>query len=348
MSDLEATIVRGAKPFNTEEVPVVQYPQEETKNNDSWNIPTKDGVVKMDVQRDVRPIPQEPEHVQYANMIRESLSDADKAYLKTVHLMISTPCYGNNAVVAYMQSSLISTLVLHELGIRHRFVHIGTESLITRARNGMMAEFIGNTYTHMLFIDADIGYGVHSIVRLLLARLPVVSAVYPLKKYNFDEIIEYARRTTGPVDVKKMLETCNSYVFNPVHKAPLVKGGFMEAKDLPTGFMMIQKGTAVELARHLPRYTNDVPSYDTPHSKGNFYDFFPIKIDKETGRYLSEDYGFARICQEHKIKTYVCLVTSLTHTGPHQWGGCLLPKVLMKQTPQNRRMIMEELGMRSK
>lgn len=341
----EAKIVRGVNPFNTQKNPVIKYEQEETNNNDQWKVPTTGGTVEMNVQRDVKPITPIPDHVQYAKSILENLNDAEKNYLKTVHLMIGTPCYGNNALVSYMQSSLMATNVLHECGVRHKFVHIGTESLITRARNGMMAEFLGNTYTHMLFIDADIGYGVHSIIRLLLSQLPVVSAIYPLKKYNWDDIVAYARRTKGPVDTKKMLETCNSYVFNAKPHTKMEKGGFMEAMDLPTGFMMIQKGTAIELARHLPRYTNDVPSYDTEHSKGNFYDFFPIKIDEKSGRYLSEDYAFSRICQDNGIKTYVCLLSQLTHTGSHQWNGSLLHRVLSKQTPTNRMRILKELGM---
>ena len=45
---------------------------------------------------------------------------------------------------------------------------LGQESLVTRARNTLVANFLDNdSFTHLLFIDADIGFEAKSLKRFL-------------------------------------------------------------------------------------------------------------------------------------------------------------------------------------
>ena len=59
---------------------------------------------------------------------------------------------------------------------------LANESLITRARNSLLSAFHANrAYTHLLFLDADIGVPAPSIVRLVAHARDVVGAPVPLK-----------------------------------------------------------------------------------------------------------------------------------------------------------------------
>jgi len=44
--------------------------------------------------------------------------------------------------------------------------------------------------THFLFIDADITWDPHDILKLLMADKPIVGGIYPIKNYQWNKIGE--------------------------------------------------------------------------------------------------------------------------------------------------------------
>ena len=62
------------------------------------------------------------------------------------------------------------------------------ESLITRARNNAVANFLANPqWTHLFWIDSDIGFSPQAVYRLLLSDYDVACGVYPLKHENWPQ-----------------------------------------------------------------------------------------------------------------------------------------------------------------
>ena len=62
------------------------------------------------------------------------------------------------------------------------------ESLITRARNNCVATFLENKeWTHLFWIDSDIGFSAEAFYRLLLADKDVAAGIYPLKRENWPD-----------------------------------------------------------------------------------------------------------------------------------------------------------------
>jgi len=45
------------------------------------------------------------------------------------------------------------------------------------------------------------------------------------------------------------------------------------------------------------------------------YRFFDVTVDPESGRYLSEDYGFCRVWEKTGGETYVDANSNLTHSA---------------------------------
>ena len=63
------------------------------------------------------------------------------------------------------------------------------ESLVTRARNTLVANFLDDEHaTHLLFVDADIGFSPTIIKRMLDFDHEVVCAPYPMKLINWSAI----------------------------------------------------------------------------------------------------------------------------------------------------------------
>src|SRR5882762_2004369 len=82
-------------------------------------------------------------------------------------LLIATPCYGGLVTDHYLMSLLNLTRVLAGNGIAFD-VRTVTDSLITRARNHIANEFLREDgFTHLLFIDADLGFDANAVLRYL-------------------------------------------------------------------------------------------------------------------------------------------------------------------------------------
>lgn len=102
---------------------------------------------------------------------------------EAVDLMVATPAYGGMVHTDYA----MTLLELAREGVRFTLVTMGNESLITRARNALLSTFHAHRrYTHLLFLDADVGLASSSIVRLLMHGRDVVAAAVPLKGRGAD------------------------------------------------------------------------------------------------------------------------------------------------------------------
>src|SRR5471032_544842 len=99
---------------------------------------------------------------------------------------VATPSYGGVVTTSYVHGllDLYDTADRYEFGLRINFNSF--DSLITRARNTMVAEYLADErFTHLMWIDGDIGFKGSDVVRLLLADRPLVAGVYPLKTYGW-------------------------------------------------------------------------------------------------------------------------------------------------------------------
>lgn len=336
-------VVRGSAPFNSSSVTRLTLPRHK-------DMPEKlvcvgaEGVETVKVLYNARERPVDRVRL-VAEKLEKELQPDDLDFLRQQYLLIGTPCYGNTMTVPYSQSITQVQMVFLLLQIPMNLVHIGTESLIPRGRNGICAEFMGGTYTHLLFIDADIGgFGASDVIRMMLLRKPVLSAIYPLKRLNLDRIRGLVRQGGAEhLNDHQLLSLTNSYVYNQLPSAKVEDGGIVRVLDLPTGFMMLQKG-AMERIRHLSEaYVNDVDAYDTPNSKGEFRNYFGCMVDKESGRYLSEDYAISRRFQEAGVDTYAIMNVTLSHSGTYTWNGRVGDAIVMSQPPFAREQLIKAM-----
>ncbi len=235
---------------------------------------------------------------------------------KVPHVCICTPCYGGQV----FQNYFLSILNLVYASIRNQ--NRGGDSLITRSRNSITAEFLSNeSYTHLLWIDADIGFTPESVFRLIEADKEIVCGIYPLKAYTFPDIIP------AEMSQHEMMTRYTKYPFNPVGTTFTDENGFAEVKDAPTGMMLIKREMLMKMIAHYPEL-----KYKPDHMVGLekiagkiddfYYNLFDTFIDSE-GRYLSEDYAFCRLWQQMGGKVYADVTSKLSHTGSHLYQGDL-------------------------
>ena len=90
------------------------------------------------------------------------------------------------------------------------FGTIANESLVTRARNVLLAYFLNSDYTHLLFIDADIEFQVEDVLKLYAHNKDVVVGAYPKKGVAWDRI---KSNLADPNNKEKVLKNLNFYPY---------------------------------------------------------------------------------------------------------------------------------------
>jgi hypothetical protein len=216
-------------------------------------------------------------------------------------------------------------------GIKFGVYYLFNESLITRARNYCVDEFLRSNYTHMMFIDSDIGFDAQDVLRLLYAcdsdkGYDIVTGPYPKKTIAWEKItsaVKQGKADQNPFDLENYV---GDYVFNPVGGMKEMKVGEMaEIKEGGTGFMMIDRKALVKYAEAYPelKYTPDHAR--TAHFDGSnqITAFFDCVIDPESNRYLSEDYMFSQYARKIGLKVWVCPWMQLKHVGTYIFSGSL-------------------------
>src|SRR6201992_527161 len=121
---------------------------------------------------------------------------------ESIHLVVATPCFGGQVSTIYVNSIFALQSAVRALSNMRMKVELRDgDALITRARANLMTSFLDDpSTTHLLFIDADIGFTPDQVCRLIESGADVVAGVYPIKRVNWDKAqraIE-GRRPTGP------------------------------------------------------------------------------------------------------------------------------------------------------
>jgi len=238
------------------------------------------------------------------------------------HLFIATPCYGGMVTQRYMYSTVGLLNLARELGFVASLNLLGNESLITRGRNLLVSRFLDDpAATHMIFIDADIGFDPRQVARMLAFGEDVVAGMYPLKLLDWNSGLQRA------VDGELVESAPLRYVGAPCDgEEAEARDGFVTGTYAGTGFMMISRDALLKMATAYPqlRYSASHAGAiltGNPSLSPNQYAFFDCMIEPDTGVYLSEDYTFCRLWRNIGGKVWLDTQGALIHVGAHEFCG---------------------------
>jgi hypothetical protein len=255
---------------------------------------------------------------------------------KKYGVMIATPCYGGQLTEAYLHGILNTTAVANKKQFAVHLNTMGNESLITRARNTLVTQFLDmdkkepHRFTHLMFIDSDIGFTGEAVWRLIDSNYDVACGIYPRKSIDWNSIKAFAEK--GQFDnLEQKALGYNLNFANPLNIK--VEKGFTEVLDAATGFMCIKKEVFYKMIEAYPnlKYTSDQIINNDRFSSDNCYALFDCIIDEKSNRYLSEDYAFCRLWQKIGGKIYADLHSPLTHYGTHPFRGHVWTKFKVEE-----------------
>ena len=243
---------------------------------------------------------------------------------------IATPCYGGQLNEPYFRSVIKMMTFFNGHQIPLAFGTIANESLVTRARNVLLAYFLNSDYTHLLFIDADIEFQVEDVLKLYAHDKDVVVGAYPKKGVAWNRIrssLSLPELADKPLSDKEIAAFGSDYAINfkfvDREKGTIaVEKGLIKLHDAGTGFMMIKREAILKMIKAYPelKYNNDV-NINNADLKDQFYALFDTMIDPVDKRYLSEDYTFCRHWQEIGGDIWLDPTISLNHYGHFCFQG---------------------------
>lgn len=256
-------------------------------------------------------------------------------------LVILTPCYGGTAFVSYMESLIQTFSLCKEIGLRLKIIFCRNDSLVSRARNNLIAKAMNDPgTTHMLFIDADITWEPLDVIKLLLADKGLVGGIYPIKKYNWENITAnpnfiqniIEKKQTSQVkdmfsDIDYIKTNMVRYNVNYESQVLHVSNNLAKVRHLATGFMMIKREVIETMMRGYPttKYTDDVGFLSGTE---NNYAYALFDCGVEDDHYYSEDWMFCHRWTKMGGGVYIDITINLDHTGVETFKGSYISSIM--------------------
>lgn len=257
--------------------------------------------------------------------------------VKKIKIMVGTPAYGGQCFVGYTQSLINSIKRYGRAGVEVIPSFLANESLIPRGRNTITAKFMADpSFTHLMFVDADISWGEDAIARLLTHDKDIIGALYPKKGYDWQKLIKNPEvaaiiktamdegRGLSDQEVSQVRTKLLSFVMNLTSPKTRVEKGLVPLQHLGTGFMLIKRSVIEKMMDAYPnlKYDDDI-NVLTPEENKFLYALFDCEIHQlgPKRHYLSEDYMFCKRWTDIGGGIFADITISLTHTGTHSFAG---------------------------
>jgi len=200
----------------------------------------------------------------------------DLELLRTKKIFLATPMYGGNCNGMYTRSLCDLTAMCVKYGIEIRSYFLFNESLITRARNYCVDEFMRSGADHLLFIDSDIGFNPQDVIAMMAIQAAepekynVIGGPYPKKCITWEKILAAVNKGVADENPSQLEDFVGDFVFNPVitgEQTSIRLDEPAEVLEIGTGFMMATRATFEKFAQEYPHY-----SYKPDHVRTEAFD----------------------------------------------------------------------------
>ena len=217
------------------------------------------------------------------------MAESKQTVLTGRKLFIGIPCHDGrlNVKTAFNLAQLMPDAM--RLGVAVTLSDISNCSIITLARNSLVAEFLKTDCTELLFIDSDVVATSDDILRLMAQSggKDITAGTYPRRakdKKFFTDLY---------FDENDELE---------------FDGSMMRVKRIGTGFMLIQRHVIEKMAEAHPEW-----SYKNKPTGERMAALFDFEIRDD--QYVGEDYLFCDRATELGFTVHVDVDISLPHIG---------------------------------
>ncbi|KMQ81279.1 hypothetical protein BPMI_02057c [Candidatus Burkholderia pumila] len=250
----------------------------------------------------------------------------------TFSLAIATPTHRGlfSASSSYVRSVWGLQSACIGRGIPVELLLLPNLTMVDRARNLLASFFLHKTnFTHMLFLDDDMGFAVDDVMRMFeWHRLDVVAAMYGSKNIDWarirDAVLTYPdadpswlAQVAGRIDGMHTFLRDTDSATEALHTR-------IPVREIGTGIMLISRAYLERLiAAGIPSAAPDASSDHPVH------EFFRQKVID--GRLVGEDFYFCNLVREHGGTVYGCAWPRTVHSGPYDFVSDVQAMAVMRR-----------------
>lgn len=247
-------------------------------------------------------------------------------HIKT-KIMIATPAYGEVFYTPYVSSMLKLTRVLQKRGIDFAFNAI-SYSEISESRNFLLTHWYDKTdATHLLFVDADMGFPTELVTDMLDFAKPLVGAVYPKRTLDVKKVAELA---AAAKDGPRALAKAQDFVLRPLRGArpSASRPGFLEVEACGSGILLVERGCVETMLKRLPQISDARAKTTSPLAKNLERMIRAFDVLFINGMRLSEDFSFCHRWRHGcKGEVWASIAHEIAHIGLHRFSASYREKI---------------------
>jgi len=213
-------------------------------------------------------------------------------------IAIATPAYGDVFYAPYVKSIIGLQRLIDQRRWGSSFTTISYAD-VAEARNYLLTLWFDQSKTtHLLFVDADMGFEPTLVSDMIAFDKPVVGVIYPKRTVDLDRIVTLAAKG---VSAEVAIARGHDFIYRPLAgQPPRHEKGFLEVEGCGTGLLLIRRDCIVQMLKKLPELVDSrskVPKIIEKNLDRLIRGFDNLHVD---GRRLSEDYSFChrwrRLC----------------------------------------------------
>ena len=237
------------------------------------------------------------------------------------NILVATPMYDSRCFSEYMMSILHLQKKCQELNWGLNIGINAFNSILPDSRNVLVNAFLSNNFTHLLFIDSDVGFFYQDVIDMVLMDKPFIGGLYQKKNINWEKVESAVNKGVKSSYLKFFASEYNFKVKENTNSSLSGEKTLKEVEAIGTGFMLLKREVFEKLSPLTVSYKTKDPAifFGTPSSEET-KNFFSFDIDKDTKTYISEDFNFCKKWRSLGEKIYVAEWAYARHYGNHEFG----------------------------
>ncbi|MCK9369110.1 hypothetical protein M0R04_04080 [Candidatus Dojkabacteria bacterium] len=230
---------------------------------------------------------------------------------KEINVMIVTPAQDGKVNVQYCLSFAHTINMLQSNSITVTPLVVPSSSLLVSERNRLIEAFWQSNCTHVLCIDADLGWPPQAILAMLEQEKDFIAGVYPARGKQ------------------------NAFTFRPSlnHDGSLItEKHLLKMEYIPAGFLLLSRECIKKMREAYPELYYNPKDSRVEESGGAAFCLFNTEVWED--EFWGEDYVFCRRAREAGIEIWVDPLIQFDHAGTiGMLTECLVQKTPYGETP---------------